>query len=147
MLRWLLAAVHLLALGIGLGAVWVRARALQSGLDAAGLQRAFRADSLWGAAAFLWIGTGVWRLLAGLEKSTSYYVTNHVFLAKMGLLLVILILEVGPMLTLMRWRRASSPASLDVAAAHRIATISYVQAGLIVAMVFAATAVARGIGA
>ena len=30
-LRWLLAAVHLLALGIGLGAVWARARSLAGG--------------------------------------------------------------------------------------------------------------------
>src|SRR2546427_755314 len=43
-LRWLLAADHLLALGIGLGAVWVRARALTSVVsDRAALPRAFAA--------------------------------------------------------------------------------------------------------
>ena len=31
--RWLLAAVHLLALGVGLGAVWARGRALAGELD------------------------------------------------------------------------------------------------------------------
>jgi putative membrane protein len=147
-LRWLLAAIHLLALGIGLGAIWVRARGLRNGLDPAALQRVFRADSLWGLAAFLWITTGLWRLLAGLEKGTTYYLENHVFLAKMGLLLVILVLEVQPMITLIRWRRlAAAGQSIDTGPAHRMSRISFLQAGLVVLMVLAATAMARGIGA
>jgi putative membrane protein len=144
----LLAALHLLALGIGLGAVWVRGRALQSVLDRNGLRRVFLADGLWGAAAALWIGTGLWRLLGGLEKPTGYYLANHVFLTKMGLLLVILALEVSPMLTLVRWRRlVRLGQSLDTSSARRMGTISFIQAWLIVLMVLAATAMARGIGA
>jgi putative membrane protein len=147
MLRWVLAALHLLALGIGLGAVWARARTLGGELDARGLQRALRADAWWGAAALLWISTGLWRLLAGLEKSTGYYLQNHVFLAKMGLLLVILALEIWPMVTLIQWRRAvATGTAVDLRRAHAIATISLVQTGLVVLMVFAATAMARGIG-
>ncbi len=91
-LRWLLAAVHLLALGIGLGAVWVRARALRGSFDEAGLRRIFAADSWWGLAAVLWIGTGLWRLLAATEKPTRYYLENHLFWLKMGALLAILLL-------------------------------------------------------
>ena len=149
MLRWIMAALHLLALGIGLGAVWVRGRALRSPLDdRENLQRVFRADATWGAAAFLWIGTGLWRLLGGLEKSTAYYLDNHVFLTKMGLLLLLLILEVSPMVTLIHWRRQSAAGRpLDVGSAGRMSTISRVQAGLVVLMVLAATAMARGIGA
>jgi putative membrane protein len=148
MLRWFLASVHLLALGIGLGAIWVRARALRCELDPARLRRVFRADTLWGLAAFLWISTGLWRLLAGLEKDTSYYLWNHVFLTKMGLLLLILLLEVWPMITLIRWRRITSAGqSLATGPARRMSNISFVQACLVVLMVFAATAMARGIDA
>lgn len=148
MLRWLLAAIHLLALGLGLGAVWVRARALGADpADHGTLGRALAADSAWGAAAFLWIGTGLWRLLAGTEKPTGYYLANHVFWVKMGLLALILVLEVWPMLTLIRWRvqiaRGRSP---DVAAAPALARVSYAQAALVVLMVLAATAMARGLG-
>ncbi len=39
-IRWLVAAVHLLAPGIGLGAVWVRGT-----LDLAGLRRVCGADA------------------------------------------------------------------------------------------------------
>jgi putative membrane protein len=103
---------------------------------------------LWGLAALLWIGTGVWRLLGGLEKSPGYYLANHVFLTKMGLLVIILALEVSPMLTLLRWRRLVRLGQpLDTGSARRMATISFIQAWLIVLMVLAATAMARGYGA
>jgi putative membrane protein len=148
MLRWLLAAIHLLALGIGLGAVWVRGVSLRSELNPPALRRVFRADALWGGAFFLWIGTGLWRLLVGLEKSTGYYLQNHMFFTKMGLLLVILILEVSPMITLLRWRRITAGGQpIVTGAARRMSTISLIQAVLVVLMVFAATAMARGIGA
>jgi putative membrane protein len=147
MLRWLLAATHLLALGIGLGSVWVRGRTLQSELSADRLKTVFRADSLWGLAAVLWIGTGLWRLLGGLEKGTQYYFGNHMFLTKMGLLLLILVLEISPMVTLVRWRRSTAGgAPVDTSSARRMARISFLQAWLIVLMVFTATAMARGIG-
>ena len=148
MLRWVLASFHLLALGIGLGAVWARGRGLRRELDAGGLRSVFLADAWWGGAAALWISTGVWRLLGGLEKSTSYYLQNHVFLTKMGLLLLILALELRPMMALMRWRRAAAAGRpVDTAGAGTLATISNVQVALVVLMVFAATAMARGIGA
>jgi putative membrane protein len=146
-LRWVLATLHLLALGIGLGAVWARGRTLRSELDSRALQRALRADAWWGGAAALWIGTGLWRLLAGTEKSTGYYLQNHVFLTKMGLLLLILALEVWPVLTLTRWRRdVAAGKALDLGAAPAVSRISLVQTGLVVLMVFAATAMARGLG-
>jgi len=112
-IRWLLAAVHLLALGVGLGAVWARGRALQAPLDVPALRRVFYADTWWGIAAVLWIGTGLVRAFGGYEKGAFYYLHNHLFWAKMGLL---------------------------------AARISFVQALLVVLMVLAATAMARGYG-
>ena len=147
MARWLAASFHLLALGIGLGAVWARGRALRSSLDTGTLRQVFFADTLWGLAALLWLSTGLWRLLAGLEKGTGYYLQNHVFLTKMALLALVLLLEIRPMITLIRWRkmvaRGEAP---DTRAAALLARISSVQAGLIVLMVFAAAAMARGMG-
>jgi putative membrane protein len=145
--RWLAASLHLLALGIGLGAVWARGRALRSSLDAGTLRQVFFADTLWGLAAVLWISTGLWRLLAGLEKGTGYYLQNHLFLTKMALLVLVLLLEIRPMITLIRWRKTVSRGeSPDTRAAPLLARLSFVQAWLIVLMVFAATAMARGLG-
>jgi putative membrane protein len=146
-LRWLLASLHLLALGIGLGSVWIRGRALRLPLDTPALRRVFLADTTWGIAAGLWISTGLWRLLAATEKTTAYYLQNHVFLTKMGLLLLVLMLEVRPMMTLIRWRQRVGRGELpDTRIAPGLSRISFVQAGLIVLMVFAAAAMARGAG-
>ena len=148
MLRWLLAAVHLLALAIGLGAVWARSRALRQPLDAPGFRRVFEADAWWGVAALLWITTGLWRWLASTEKASSYYVANHVFWLKMALFVAIVLLELSPMMAFMTWRRQLAAGQLpDVTRAAHFARISAVQAGLVVLMVLAATAMARGYGA
>jgi putative membrane protein len=147
-LRWLLAAAHLLGFGIGLGAVWARARSIASRpLDPAALRRTFAADSWWGVSALLLIGSGLWRLLGGTEKPTAYYFSNHVFYTKMALLVGILLLELWPMVTLIRWRvLVAKGAPLDPGPAGAIARISYLQVLLLIGMVLAATAMARGIG-
>jgi len=152
MLRIVLAALHLLALGIGLGSVWTRARALgERPLDRGSARRAFAADGWWALAAGLWISTGLWRLLAGTEKARGYYLSNHVFLAKMGFLVVILLLELWPMVTLVRWRRrmarGGSSWTPDARQAATIRIISYLEAVLVIAMVTAAVMMARGYGA
>ena len=148
MLRWTLAAVHLLGFGIGLGAVWARARSVASRpLDQAALRRTFAADSWWGLSALLLIGTGLWRLLGSTEKGTAYYLANHVFYTKMALLGCILLLELWPMVTLIRWRTVVATGALpDPGPAGAIARISYLQALLLIGMVLAATAMARGLG-
>jgi putative membrane protein len=144
-LRFLLAATHLLALGIGLGAVWARGRALRGIVDNAALRRAFAADAWWGVSAVLWLATGLARLLAATEKSTEYYLRNPLFHAKMGLFLLILVLEAWPMITLMRWRRAlGRNQTATFGAARRIARISTIEAFIVVVIVFVATALARG---
>ncbi|HEX4628611.1 MAG TPA: DUF2214 family protein [Gemmatimonadales bacterium] len=146
-IRWLFAALHLLALGIGLGAVWARGHALQGELDTTGLRRVFYADTWWGIAAALWLTTGLIRTFAGLEKGSVYYLHNHLFWAKMALLGFILALEVSPMLALIRWRRVVARGERpDTQGAARFARISFFQAGLVVLMVLAATAMARGYG-
>ncbi len=146
-IRWIFAALHLLGLGIGLGAVWARARALRGPLDPAGLRRAFYADGWWGGAAAIWIGTGLVRLVFGMEKSMDFYLQNHVFWGKMALLLGILLLEVSPAVALARWRaQARRGETPDTRLAGRFASISYLQAVLVPLMVLAATAMARGYG-
>ncbi len=47
-IRWLLASLHLIALGIGLAAVWTRGRALRGSLDRDSLQRCLSGRHLLG---------------------------------------------------------------------------------------------------
>lgn len=151
MLRISLASLHLLALSIGMMAVVLRGSALREAPTAGSLRRAVRMDLIWGIAAVLWIVTGLWRLMGGVEKPVSYYMQNHWFFMKMGLFALIFVLEIGPMITMTRLRGAlrkgASPENLVTQASGRnIAIIGHVQATLALLMIFAAAAMARGYG-
>ena len=102
----IVSALHVLALALGLAAVYMRGRALKGPLDAAGLRRLFTADSLWGVAALIWLGTGLLRAFGGLEKGTQYYLTSNLFWTKMILFVIIILLEIWPMVTFIGWRMA-----------------------------------------
>lgn len=145
--RWILASIHLVALPLGVAAVWGRAAALRWVSDPGSLKRAFRADSIWGLAALLWLSTGLLRAFAGYEKGTAYYMSSHLFWLKMALFVLVVLLELYPAATLMRWRRRTARGEAgDLSAAATIARISTLQAFIVIAMVFVAAAMARGMG-
>jgi putative membrane protein len=151
MLRLALASAHLLALAIGMMATVMRGSALREPPTADSLRRGLRMDVIWGIAAVLWVVTGLWRLFGATEKPTAYYMANAWFHAKMGLFVLIVLLEIWPMLTLMRWRKlargGAAPASfMTQAIGKRIAIIGHVQATLALIMIVAAVAMARGYG-
>jgi putative membrane protein len=146
-LRWLLAAFHLLAFGIAFASIQGRAWALRGPLDERGLSRAFSADNVWGVSALLAIGTGLPRAFGGFEKGSAFYLGSSMFWVKMGLFAVIFLLEIAPMVTLINWRiRRRRGNAVDTSRAPLLAGISFLQAILLLAMLFAATAMARGIG-
>lgn len=100
----IVSALHVLALAIGLPAIFLRGRALRAPLDAAGLGRLFAADNVWGLAALLWIVTGALRAFGGLEKGTPFYLHARLFWLKLGLFALVVALELWPMITFIRWR-------------------------------------------
>ena len=161
-LRWLFALLHLLALGIGLGAVWTRARLLArldrgdgaapgegGGRPDSGdrLDPVFTADAWWLLALTVWLATGLVRAIAGLEKPGAFYVHSPVFWTKMAVFTVIFVLELWPMTAILQWglwRRRGRP--FEAAGAQRLAAISYAQAALVVVAAGLAVGLARGMG-
>ncbi|HYE94328.1 MAG TPA: DUF2214 family protein [Terriglobales bacterium] len=144
----IVSSLHLLALALGLPAVFLRGRALRGPLDDAGLRRLFAADTVWGIAAALWLATGLLRAFAGLEKGSAFYLGSTLFWTKMALFVLVVLLELHPMLTLIRWRaqhrRGERP---DTASARSLYVLTHVQMAVTVAMVFVASLMARGFGA
>lgn len=147
MIAALVSALHLLALALGLSSVYFRGRALRGRLDADGLKRLFAADNIWGLAAGLWLVTGLLRAFGGLEKGTAFYLASTLFWTKMGLFALILVLEIWPMATFIRWRvglrRGVTP---DTGAARGLYLVNHVEMALVVLMVFVAAFMARGFG-
>lgn len=142
----IVAALHYLALAIGLPAVLLRGRALKGPLDDARLQRLFAADTAWGLAAALFVATGLLRAFGGLEKGSAFYLQSRLFYLKMALLLAILALEVWPMVTFIGWRQAHRRgARVDTSRARVLFQLNHVQLALAIVMVFVASAMARGL--
>jgi putative membrane protein len=146
-LSYLLATLHVLTFGIGFYAIWSRTNALKKLKDVSGLNEVFKADNLWGLAALLWIATGLWRAFGGLAKGTDYYLHSSTFIAKMAVFLLVFIIEIKPMVTLIRWRiRKRKNETIDFSSARLLSRLSQIELGLVIIIVFLATAMARGIG-
>jgi putative membrane protein len=141
----IVSALHVLALAIGLPAVWLRGRALRGPLDDAGLRRLFAADTVWGLAAVLWLATGLLRAFAGLEKGTAFYLNSTLFWAKMTLFVLVVLLEIRPMLTFIRWRSIlRQNRRPDTTNTRTLYIVNHIQMALLVLMVFVAAFMARG---
>ncbi|MCB9779237.1 MAG: DUF2214 family protein [Alphaproteobacteria bacterium] len=133
-------ALHILGVALGLLGIVNRARALA----AFDMPAALRADNAWGISFLLLVGTGLARAFAGLEKGSDFYLGSAAFHAKLGLVALLLLVELWPMITLIRWRL--KPQLRDAAVARRMATLSRIEVGLYVLIPFVAAAMARGIG-
>lgn len=140
----LLSAVHVLTLALGLSAVYLRGRALARPLDASGWRQLLAADNAWGAAAGLWIASGLARVFFG-GKETSFYWHNGFFWVKLALFGLVFMLELRLMMTFIRVRSARSRHTplpdfpLDV---YR--RINTAETALVIAIVFVAAFMARG---
>ena len=143
----IVSALHVLALALGLPSVYLRGRALKGPLDRDGLRRLLAADTVWGIAAGLWIATGVLRAFGGLEKGSQFYLQSPLFWTKMALFATVIILEIWPMVTFIRWRgalrRGQTP---DTSRARALYLVNHVEMGLVVLIVFVASFMARGFG-
>lgn len=143
--KYLFAVSHLLGLAIGLAAVYARWRALRAAKEQSDVPAILHADSWYGLAALIWVGTGLMRAFGGLEKGTEHYLGNHWFIGKMTLFLTVLCLEIKPMATFMGWRAARGKSSpIDLSMTRTLATLTILQLPLLVLMVFMAAAMARG---
>lgn len=149
-LRASLSALHVLALGLGLGAVFARGRRLRDLVrapeDAVARKRLLVADNLWGVAALLWIATGLLRAFGHIEKTPDFYLRNGFFWVKMGLFALVLALEILPMVTFIRWRIAGSRGPVDVAGARLplLVRLNDLEVAIVVLIPFAAALMARG---
>ncbi|WP_447890290.1 DUF2214 family protein [Pseudomonas hormoni] len=147
LVHWFLAAIHLLAFALGFWAVLSRGTAFRRLATGVGETRSVLiADNLWGISAVLLLVTGGMRAFAGYEKGADYYLHQPLFHLKMTLFVLILLLEVAPMVTLIKWRIAQARgAAINTGRAALFARISHIEALLVLLMVVAATGMARGV--
>jgi putative membrane protein len=148
LIKWVVAALHVLAFGFALAAVLARGRALRRLRtdDPRSFRDVFVVDNIWGVSAGLLLITGAFRAFGGLEKGSFYYLHQPLFHLKMTAFVAILALEIVPMFALIKWRIAfKRNQPIDTSHSRRFARISHMEAALMVIIVIAATGMARGI--
>jgi putative membrane protein len=140
----LLSAIHVLTLALGLGAVFMRGRSLGRPLDEPGWRRLLAADNAWGAAAALWIASGLGRVFFG-GKEPAFYWHNGLFWLKLALFGVVFALELKPMTLFVRVRSARRRhAPLPQFSVDAYRRINATETTLVVVIVFVAAFMARG---
>jgi putative membrane protein len=140
----LLSAIHLLTLALGAGGIFARGRALAAPLDDAGWRRLLAADNAWGLAALSWIASGLARVFFG-GKEPSFYWHNGFFWIKLALFGAVFALELTPMMTFIRVRRARSKGlALPAFSVDAYRRLNAVELALVVTIVFVAAFMARG---
>jgi uncharacterized membrane protein len=118
----LLSAVHVLALAVGLGTVYVRGRALAGSLDESGWRQLLAADNAWGLAAGLWIASGLGRVFFS-GKEPAFY----------------------PMITFIRVRSSRRRgAAIPEFSVSTYRSLNTIELALVVTIVFVAAFMARG---
>ena len=76
----IVAALHVIALGLALGGLWARGAAMKR-QDVPGI---LAADNAWGLAVLLMIITGLWRAFGGLEEGAADYLAGTACPLKLG---------------------------------------------------------------
>jgi putative membrane protein len=141
----LLSAIHVLTLALGLGAVFIRGQAMAGPLDQAGWRRLLAADSAWGAAALLWITSGLARVFWG-GKEPAFYWGNGFFWLKMTLFVAVVLIESKPALEFGRARRElRRGAALPLVPIETLRRINKIEVVLVVLIPFIAASMARGL--
>jgi len=145
----LFASFHFLALGIGLGAIFMRGRYFKAlsedPSDQKSLKALLVADNFWGVAALLWLATGLARAFAGLEKGSEWYLQNPFFHLKLTLFLLVFLLDLKPMIALIKVRINKGKSTLSPETYRLFRKLNHFEAILVVVIIFVASAMARGL--
>ena len=81
-----------------------------------------------------------------MEKGTAFYLENHWFIGKMGLFVMVFLLEIYPMVMLIRWRKALKKGGLiDLGKTKLLTRLTLAELPLLILMVCMASAMARGL--
>ncbi len=142
----ILSTIHMLGLGLAFLGLFQRIRACYEMRT----KRIFAADNIWGISAILLVGSGLMRAFLPYEKGSAFYLQNFSFYMKMGFFLIIFVLEIFPMIILIRWRIITIKGKpLETKHLNRyipvIRNISFLQAILLIGLILSASLMARGI--
>ncbi len=148
LLSALVAYLHYLGiLGVGAALVveWLYCR---PGLSVTDIGKIVRADLIYGICAGLVVATGILRVLY-FGKGRAFYLTNPIFLLKVGLFLLVGLISVYPTVAFLNWRRIVAKTGhtpSDDGQIFRLARVVRIELAILATLPLLAALMARGIG-
>ncbi|MBV8656377.1 MAG: DUF2214 family protein [Burkholderiales bacterium] len=142
----LLAAVHYIGAMLLVGTLLTEHMLLAPRLDAALAKKLARIDMIFGITAGVQVLTGVSRVF--MEKGSSFYMSNPVFHAKIGLFVLIGLLSIYPTLRFLAWSKLAAKEGAVTPPAgeyRRVLMFVRVELLLILILPFLASMMARGL--
>lgn len=109
-------------------------------------RRLMLVDGIFGGAAGVLLVVGLLRVFY-FEKGSAYYFSNHAFLTKLGLFILIGIISAIPTIEFLRWRKAVKEGRAPDVDARKILTLRKIihwELAGIVLILFAAALMAKG---
>jgi putative membrane protein len=103
-------------------------------------------DGIYGASALVLLIVGLLRVFF-FEKGAAYYFSNHAFLSKLGLFILVAALSVIPTVEILRWRkavRAGHAPEVDTQKLVRMRKLIHWELAAIVFILLFAAMMARG---
>jgi len=102
-----------------------------------------RIDGLYGLAAIMVVGMGLWMWLGPVGKPAQFYSSNPLFHTKVGLFILIGILSIWPTVFFIKNRKGDPTEKIDVP--KHIRMLVYLEVGLLAVIPLLAIMMARGI--
>lgn len=144
----LLSAFHFLLVFSLVAILAAQSVFIRPGITASSLRLAATLDRVYGANAGLLLGLGFARVYWG-AKGSSFYLSNPLFWAKIGLFMTVAVLSIPPTVQLIRWSKHTHshtdfrPPDEQI---RRIQRWLYAEWVVVMFIPFLAAAMARGIG-
>lgn len=148
MIAALFAYLHLLAAGLGAGMLLVEHWLLRRPVDRTQARLLGLADLTWLLALIGSVATGVARVNQ-FGLGAGYYLSNHLFLLKLGVLVLLVVAAMLPTWQYIRWNREArqarsfAPLTREV---ERVRAVVSLELGLIALVPFLAVLAGRGYG-
>ncbi|MCC6947071.1 MAG: DUF2214 family protein [Bradyrhizobiaceae bacterium] len=109
-------------------------------------RRLIAIDGVYGASAGLLLIVGLLRVFY-FEKGATYYFSNHAFLGKLGLFIIVGLVSIIPTMEFLKWRKAVGAGQVPAVDATKLLRIRRIihweLAGIVLILLFAAM-MARG---
>jgi putative membrane protein len=142
----LFAFLHHVAAFAMVGALAVELVLLRLDFNHATARRLMVTDAVLGAAAGVLLAVGLARVFL-FEKGAAYYFSNHAFLTKLGLFIIIALVSIVPTLEFLSWRKSVNAVQVPAVSEgkmRQVRMIVHAELAAIVVILLCAAIMARG---